>query len=105
MNYKVFLIYLFVMAFSTYLVRVIPFILIRHKIENRFVKSFLYYVPYTVLTAMTFPAMFFATNHVLSAAAGFVAAIIVSSKTTSLIKVAAGTCLAVLVVELIYMMI
>lgn len=105
MNWGIFIAYLFVMALFTYLVRVIPFILIRKKIENRFIKSFLYYVPYTVLTAMTFPAMFFATNHLLSAAAGFAAAVIVASKTPSLIKVAIGTCLAVFLVELAYMVV
>ncbi len=54
--------YILVMAAVTYLIRVIPMTIFRKKIENRFVKSFLYYVPYTCLTAMTFPAILYATQ-------------------------------------------
>ena len=58
MNVRDFWIYLLVMAGVTYLVRAVPFVLIRRKIKNRFLISFLYYIPYTVLAAMTFPASF-----------------------------------------------
>lgn len=54
--------YLLVLAGSTYLIRVIPFIALKEKINNRFVRSFLAYIPYAVLTAMTIPAIFYATN-------------------------------------------
>ena len=57
MNNGRFFLYLLVMAGVTYLVRAIPFILIRKKIKSRFLNSFLYYIPYTVLAAMTFPAI------------------------------------------------
>ena len=56
MDFMSFVPYLIVMAGVTYLIRVIPFVLINKKIENRFINSFLYYIPYTVLSAMTFPA-------------------------------------------------
>ena len=54
MNFKIFLPYLLVMAIVTYLIRVIPLVLVKHKIKNKFFNSFLYYIPYTVLAAMTY---------------------------------------------------
>ena len=57
-----FFIYLLILCVSTYLIRVIPFVAIKEKISNRFVQSFLYYIPYAVLTAMTFPAVLYATD-------------------------------------------
>ena len=67
---KDFFIYLLIMAGSTYLIRALPFSLVSKKIKSTFVRSFLYYIPYTVLTAMTFPAALYATGSVLSAAVG-----------------------------------
>ena len=78
MDTKEFLIYLLIMAGSTYLVRAIPFALMRKKIKNRFVVSFLYYLPYTVLAAMTFPSALYATGNIVSASIGLAAAILVS---------------------------
>lgn len=51
-------IYIAVMALVTYLIRMLPLVIFRKKIENRFIRSFLYYIPYAVLAAMTFPAVF-----------------------------------------------
>ena len=62
MNNYVFFLYLLILAGSTYLIRVIPFVAIKNKINNRFIRSFLAYIPYAVLTAMTIPAVFYATN-------------------------------------------
>ena len=62
--------YIFVMAFVTYLLRAVPLTVFRKKIENRFLCSFLYYVPYACLTALTIPAIFSATESVISAVAG-----------------------------------
>lgn len=101
MEYSVFLPYLIVMAGVTYLIRVIPLVLIRKKITSRFLKSFLYYVPYTVLSAMTFPAIFYATNHRISAVAACLTAILLALRRRGLIVVAIGACSAVLAVELI----
>ena len=64
-----FFIYLLVMAGVTYLVRAIPMALIKEKIKNKFVLSFLHYIPYTVLSAMTVPAIFYATDSPITAAA------------------------------------
>ena len=103
MSYKVYIPYLLVMAGVTYLIRAIPLALIQKKINNRFIRSFLYYVPYTVLSSMTFPAILYATGNMISAAAGMVAAMLIALKTRSLVIVAAGACAVVLAVELILM--
>ena len=62
MEMSAFLPYLLVMAGVTYLIRDLPLVLVRKKIKNRFLQSFLYYIPYTVLSAMTFPAILYATG-------------------------------------------
>ena len=80
MKNSVFFIYLLILAGSTYLIRVIPFIAITEKINNSFVRSFLYYIPYAVLTAMTIPAVFSANNWWVGAAAGLIAAVIFALK-------------------------
>ena len=74
-----YLIYLAIMAVSTYLIRVIPFVLVKKRIENKFLRSFLHYIPYAVLTAMTFPAVLYATGNMVAAAAGLVVAILLDS--------------------------
>ena len=101
MDFMKFLPYLLVMAGVTYLVRVVPFILINKKIENRFINSFLSYIPYTVLAAMTFPAILYATGNVVSAVAGLLVAIVISFRGRSLIIVAVGACAAVFITEAI----
>lgn len=100
MNNKTFFIYLLILAGSTYLIRVIPFIAIKEKINNRFIRSFLYYIPYAVLTAMTIPAIFYATNSWISAAAGLVVAVIFALWDKSLTVVAVAACIAVFITEL-----
>ena len=105
MDTKEFLIYLLIMAGSTYLVRAIPFALMRKKIKNRFVVSFLYYIPYTVLAAMTFPSALYATGNVVSAAIGLAAAILVSLKTKSLTVVAITSCIAVFLAECAWLLV
>ncbi len=96
-----FLTYLILMVLSTYLIRAIPFAAIKNKIENRFLSSFLYYIPYAVLTAMTIPAIFTATGSVISAAAGLIVAIILAIKNHSLTTVALAACFTVYITELI----
>ena len=102
MKNSVFFIYLLILAGSTYLIRVIPFIAIKEKINNSFVRSFLYYIPYAVLTAMTIPAVFYATNWWVGAAAGLIAAVIFALKGKGLTTVAVASCVAVFIVELIF---
>lgn len=101
METKTFFLYLLVMSGSTYLIRSIPFAVINKKIENRFIKSFLYYIPFAVLTAMTFPAILYATDYVVSAAIGFAVALVFAWKGKSLTTVAVAACVAVFVVELL----
>ncbi len=93
--------YLVVMAGSTYLIRAIPFAVINKKIENQFIRSFLYYIPYAVLAAMTFPAILYATDSVVSAAVGFGVAILFAFLGKSLNTVAVVACVAVFVIELL----
>lgn len=95
------LIYIAVMAVVTYLVRMLPLTLIKKKIKNRYVLSFLYYMPYAVLGAMTFPAILFSTTWVASAAIGLAAAVIFACMKKSLLTVAAAACIAVLAAEVV----
>ena len=99
METKEFLIYLLVMAGSTYLIRAIPFALVRKKIKNPFINSFLYYIPYTVLAAMTFPSALYATGNIISAGVGLAAAILVSLKNKNLTLGAVTACAAVFLTE------
>ena len=101
MNNSEFFIYLLIMAGSTYLIRAIPFIAVRNRISNRFIRSFLYYIPYAVLTAMTIPAIFTATSSAWSASAGLAVAVLLSLKKCSLTTVALLSCVAVYLVELL----
>ena len=91
--------YIAVMALVTYLIRALPLTLIHGRIRNKWIRSFLYYVPYACLSAMTFPAIFYATQSVWSAAAGVAAALVLAFFGRSLITVAAGACLAVFLAE------
>ena len=91
--------YIFVMAAVTYLIRMLPLTLIQKEIKNSFIKSFLYYVPYACLTAMTFPAILYATDSPISAFAGLVVAVIFALKEKSLVTVACFSCIAVFVME------
>lgn len=92
-------IYIMAIALSTYLIRMLPLTLLQKKIESRFIRSFLYYVPYACLTAMTLPSIFSATRSVYSAVAGFLVAVIVAKKSNNLMLVAGLACLAVFIVE------
>lgn len=91
--------YIIVMAAVTYLIRAVPLTVFQKKIENRYVRSFLYYVPYTCLTAMTIPGIFYATKSPVSAAAGAAAAVVLAFRGKGLVTVAAGACIAVFVME------
>lgn len=94
-------VYIFVMAAVTYLIRALPLTLIRKEIRNTFIRSFLYYVPYVTLAVMTVPAIFQATGNPLTGVAGFAAAVFLAYKGASLVKVAGGACVLVLVLELV----
>ena len=94
--------YIFVMAGVTYLIRMLPLTLIQKKITNVYVRSFLYYIPYACLAAMTFPAILKATDSIISGAAGFLVALIAAYKEKSLITVALLACAAVFILSLIH---
>ena len=81
-------IYILVMAGVTYLTRMIPFTLFRKKIQSRYFRSFLHYIPYAVLSAMTLPAIFYSTNNIPSAAIGTAVAVILAYLNKPLIVVA-----------------
>lgn len=94
-------IYILVMAVTTYLVRVLPLILLKKPIRNRFLRSFLRYVPAACLTAMTFPAILYATEHAISGAIGLAVAVLLALQKRGLVIVAAASCAAVLLTELL----
>lgn len=94
-------IYILVMAAVTYLIRMIPLVLVKGRINNRFIRSFLYYVPYACLMAMTFPAVFFSTSSMLAAIAGVGVAIILALKGKGLMTVALAASITVFLVSFI----
>ena len=104
-DFMKFLPYILVMAIVTYLIRMIPLTFMRKKISSRFLLSFMYYIPYTVLSAMTFPAILFGTSCIWSAITGLAAALIAAFFERSLITVALSACAAALAVELIMMLV
>ena len=91
--------YVLVMAVTTYLIRAIPLTLLKKPIQNQFLRSFLHYVPTACLTAMTFPAILYATEHMLSGAVGLAVGILLALKNKSLIVVAISSSAAVFIVE------
>ena len=100
---KVFIPLLIVMALTTYLVRMIPFLLFRKKLEKPAVKAFFDYIPYTVLSAMTFPAILYATGSFITALFGFAVSLVLGFLEKSLLVVAIGTCVASLIAGVIMM--
>ena len=86
-----------VMAFVTYIIRMIPFVFFRKKITSTYIKSVLYYIPYAVLSAMTFPYIFYSTGDIYTALIGTVVAVIASVCKRSLLTVALLACAAVLI--------
>lgn len=94
-------IYIAVMAAVTFLIRVLPLTLIRKKITNVTLRSFLYYVPYVTLSVMTFPAIIEATNSVWSGIAALVTGVLLAYFGVSLFGVAVSACAVVFLIELI----
>ena len=92
--------YILLMAGVTYLIRALPLTLIRREISSRFIRSFLHYVPYATLAAMTFPAILNATDYLISSLIGFLVALVLAFNKKSLLTVAGFACLAAFVVEL-----
>jgi branched-subunit amino acid transport protein len=90
-----------VMAGATYLLRMLPFVLCKRKLTNRYLLSFLEYIPYTVLASMTVPAVFYSTGDTVTAAAGITVAVILALWRRSLLTVAASASAAAFLAALI----
>ena len=94
-----FAVYLLVMALVTYLIRALPLILVKKSINDRFLLSFLHYVPTAVLSVMTVPACLLATRHLTAGILAFAAALLLALRRKGLLTVAAGACIAVFLTE------
>lgn len=94
-------VYVLVMAGVTYLIRMVPFTFFRKKITSRFWLSFLHYIPYAVLSAMTMPAIFYSTGSMATATAGTVVALVMAYFELPLIAVALGASAAAFITGLI----
>lgn len=90
-----------VMAITTYLIRMLPIVIFRKRISNKWIQSFLFYVPYTVLSAMTFPAIFYSTGSMPSAVFGCLIAVILAYFKRSLLTVALCASLSVFIIQII----
>lgn len=82
--------YVAVMALVTYLLRALPFVLVKKKITNTYIRSFLEYIPYGVLAAMTFPAVFTSAGGVIPSLAGMTVALLLAYRRKDLLTVAIG---------------
>ena len=91
--------YIIAMALTTYLIRVLPLTVFRKPIRSRFIRSFLHYVPYACLSAMTFPAILYSTESVISGLGALVIAVILAFRGRGLVTVSLASCAAVFVIE------
>ena len=94
-------VYIFTMALTTYLIRMLPLTIFRKPIRSRFLRSFLHYVPYAVLGAMTFPDVLYSTGNMGTAACGVAVAVALAWRGRSLLTVAIAACAAVAAAQLI----
>ena len=78
------------MALVTYVIRALPVTIINKEVKSRYIKSFLFYVPYAVLASMTFPSIFYSTGNVVSSAVGTAVAIVLAYFRKGLVIVALG---------------
>ena len=101
MSWTKFLPYLLVMAGVTYLIRMLPLTVFRKEIKGRFVMSFLHYVPYAVLGAMTIPDVLYSTGNIGTALVGLVVAVALAWRGKGLLTVAIAACVAVAAAQLV----
>ncbi len=92
-------VYILIMGGVSYLIRVLPVTIFRKPIQNRFVQSFLYYVPYVTLAVMTFPAIVHATRSPIAGAAALIAGLIASWLGAGLFPVSVICCVVVFIIE------
>ncbi len=95
------ILYILVAFVVTYAIRVLPLTLLRKPIKSRFIRSFLYYVPYVTLAVMTFPAILAATENIWSGLAAFIIGLVMAYISGNLFIVALSSCAAVVAVELL----
>ena len=101
MSWSKFLPYLLVMAGVTYLIRMLPLTVFRKEIKSRFVMSFLHYVPYAVLGAMTIPDVLYSTGNIGTALVGLAVAVVLAWRGKGLLTVAIAACVAVAAAQLV----
>ena len=104
MTWPAYLLYLAVMAGVTYLIRMLPLTVFRKEIKSVFIRSFLHYVPYAVLAAMTIPGILTSTGNIWTALAGLAVAFMMAWRGMSLLSVAIGACVAVAAAQGIMML-
>ena len=88
-----------IMSLTTYLIRLLPLLFLRRKITNRFIKSFLFYVPYVVLTVMTFPTVMYCTGNTVSGILAFAVCLLLAYLERGMVIVALGGAATALVSE------
>ena len=89
------LVMILAMAGVTYIIRMLPLVFFTKKIRSKYILSVLYYIPYAVLSAMTFPFIFYSTGSIYTALIGTVVAVVLAVLKRSLLTVAVCACLAV----------
>ena len=104
MTWPTYLTYLLVMAGVTYLIRMLPLTVFRREIKSVIIRSFLHYVPYAVLAAMTIPGILTSTGNIWTALAGLAVAVVMAWREMSLLSVAIGACVAVAAAQGIMML-
>lgn len=96
--------YIIIMAGVTYLIRMLPLTCFQKEIKNTFIQSFLYYVPYAVLGAMTFPAVFTSAGNIISSSAATLVACVLAYKEKSLLIVAGSACMCAYLTNLLLLL-
>lgn len=91
-----------VMALVTYIIRVTPIVLVQGKLKSKFLQSFLYYMPYAVLGAMTFPSILYSSGNIFASTVGFGVALVLAYYDQGLMKVALGAILAVFICQILF---
>lgn len=89
------------MAITTYLIRMIPLVFFKKEIKNEFFNAFLYYVPYACLASMTFPAILYGGEYIISGVVALIVSIFFSYKGKSMVVVAIYACISVYIIEFI----
>lgn len=95
---------IFTMALVTYIPRVLPLAIFRKKIKNKFIQSFLLYMPYGVLAAMIFPDILYSTSSLISAICGMIIALLLAYKNLGLLPVALGATAVVFIIEKVFIL-